>query len=94
MRFRSEKRENQKLFEFGAFQKNMHMPSREKYIFHTLFGAFKTPHSILLPVVDFICAWSFSDFLLFTKNNPHLMTHKNFVIRHACINGLVQESGG
>ena len=28
-----------KLFDFGAFQKNMHMASREKYIFHILFGA-------------------------------------------------------
>ena len=29
-----------KVFEFGAFQNKMHMASREKYIFHTLFGAF------------------------------------------------------
>ena len=29
-----------KLFEFGAFQNKMHMASREKYIFHILFGAF------------------------------------------------------
>ena len=28
-----------KLFDFGAFQKNMHMASREKYIFHMIFGA-------------------------------------------------------
>ena len=29
-----------KVFDFGAFQINMHMASREKYIFHMLFGAF------------------------------------------------------
>ena len=29
-----------KVFEFVAFQKIMHMASREKYIFHKLFGAF------------------------------------------------------
>ena len=28
------------MFEFGPFQKNMHLASREKYIFHMLFGAF------------------------------------------------------
>ena len=39
MRFRTENRVKLKVFEFGAFQKNMHMRSREKYIFHMLFGA-------------------------------------------------------
>ena len=35
-----------KVFDFGAFQINMHMASREKYIFHILFGAFHgTPRS-------------------------------------------------
>ena len=29
-----------KVFDFWAFQINMHMASREKYIFHMLFGAF------------------------------------------------------
>ena len=29
-----------KLFDFGALRKQMHMPSREKDIFHMLFGAF------------------------------------------------------
>ena len=29
-----------KIFDFGAFQNKMHMASREKYIFHILFGAF------------------------------------------------------
>ena len=29
-----------KVFDFGAFQNKMHMASREKYIFHILFGAF------------------------------------------------------
>ena len=28
-----------KFVDFGAFQKIMKMPSREKYIFHMLFGA-------------------------------------------------------
>ena len=34
------KREKLKVFEFWAFQKQVHMPSREKYIFHMLFRAF------------------------------------------------------
>ena len=29
-----------KVFDFGAFQNKMHMASREKGIFHILFGAF------------------------------------------------------
>ena len=37
---RTKKTENLKVFEFWAFQKNLHMPSREKYIFHMLFRAF------------------------------------------------------
>ena len=28
------------MYNFGAFQIKMHMASREKYIFHMLFGAF------------------------------------------------------
>jgi len=32
--------EKLEVFEFVTFQKNMHMASREKYIFHMLFGAF------------------------------------------------------
>ena len=36
-----------KVFDFGAFQKNMHMVSREKYIFYMLFGVFHiTPGKI------------------------------------------------
>ena len=36
-----------KVFDFGAFQNKMHMASREKYIFHILFGAFHgTPRII------------------------------------------------
>ena len=46
MRIRTKNRENLKVFEFWAFQKNLHMPSREKYIFHMLFRAFHdTPRS-------------------------------------------------
>ena len=44
-------RENQpkiKLFDFGAFQIKMHMASREKYIFHMLFGAFYITPRILV----------------------------------------------
>ena len=41
--FRTEKREKLKLFDFGAFQKFMQMPSREKYLLHILFGAFQVP---------------------------------------------------
>ena len=40
MRIRTKKKEKLKVFEFWAFQKNMLMPSREKYIFHMLFRAF------------------------------------------------------
>ena len=29
------------IFDFGAFQKQMHMPSRAKYLLHILFGAFQ-----------------------------------------------------
>ena len=29
-----------KVFDFGAFRIRMHMASREKYMFHMLFGAF------------------------------------------------------
>ena len=36
-----------KLFDFGAFQNKMHMASREKYIFHKLFGAFHDTPRIL-----------------------------------------------
>ena len=40
MRIRTKNREKLKVFEFWAFQKKLHMPSREKYIFHMLFRAF------------------------------------------------------
>ena len=40
MRIRTKNREKLKVFEFWAFQKIEHMPSREKYIFHMLFRAF------------------------------------------------------
>ena len=48
-----ENKSKMKIFDFGAFQINMHMASREKYIFHMLFGAFHiTPrimtHAILV----------------------------------------------
>ena len=36
-----------KVFDFGAFQKNMHLASREKYIFHMLFGAFHITPGII-----------------------------------------------
>ena len=38
--FKTENEPKMKLFDFGAFQKQMHMPSRKKYIFHMLVGAF------------------------------------------------------
>ena len=41
MRFRTKKREKLKVFDFWAFQNFMHMKSREKYVFHMLFGAFQ-----------------------------------------------------
>ena len=37
---KAENEPKMKLFDFGAFQKQMHMPSREKYIFHVLFRTF------------------------------------------------------
>ena len=50
MRIRTKNREKLKVFEFWTFQKNMHMPSREKYIFHMLFRAFKnTPRMTETP---------------------------------------------
>ena len=48
IRFRAEKREKLKLFDFGPFQKKMHMPSRGKYILHILFGAFHVTPRITL----------------------------------------------
>ena len=39
-----------KVFEFGAFQKIMHMASREEYIFHMLFGAFHDTPRIMKSV--------------------------------------------
>ena len=38
--FKTRNEPKMKLFEFGAFQKIRHMASREKHIFHKLFGAF------------------------------------------------------
>ena len=38
--FEQKKREKLKLFDFGAFQEKLHMPSRAKYLLHKLFGAF------------------------------------------------------
>ena len=49
MAFRAEKREKLTLFDFGAFQKKMRMPSRAKYIFHILCWAFHGTHP---PVVS------------------------------------------
>ena len=44
--FKTRNEPKMKLFDFGAFQNKMHMASREKYIFHMLFGAFHdTPRS-------------------------------------------------
>ena len=38
-----------KVFDFGAFQIKMHMASREKYIFHMLFGEFHiTPRNLFV----------------------------------------------
>ena len=37
--FKTEKEPKMKFFDFGAFQKIMKMLSREKIIFHMLFGA-------------------------------------------------------
>ena len=45
--FQAENQPKIKLFDFGAFQINMHMASREKYIFHMLFGAFHITSSII-----------------------------------------------
>ena len=38
--FKTENEPKMKLYDFWAFQKQMHMPSREKYIFHMRFGTF------------------------------------------------------
>ena len=35
------------MFDFGAFQEKIHMPSRAKYILHILFGAFQETLRIL-----------------------------------------------
>ena len=35
------------MFDFGAFQNKMHMPSRETYIFHVLFGTFHITSRII-----------------------------------------------
>ena len=44
--FKTRNETKMKLFEFGAFQNEMHMASREKYIFNMLFEAFHdTPRS-------------------------------------------------
>ena len=53
MRIRTKNRENLKVFEFWAFQKNMHMPSRDNDIFRWLFvltqGTPRTWHFMLDP---------------------------------------------
>ena len=46
-----------KLFEFGAFQNIIHMASREKYIFHTLFGAFHDTPRMRAIVSDVLQIW-------------------------------------
>ena len=48
IRFRTEKREKLKLFDFGAFQEKLHMPSRAKYLLRKLFGAFQETSRINL----------------------------------------------
>ena len=40
-----------KVSDFGAFQNKMHMASREKYIFHILFGAFHGTPRNLQPII-------------------------------------------
>ena len=48
-----------KVFDFGAFQNKMHMTSREKYIFHMLFGAFHdTPRKMILNSNQFPGNWT------------------------------------
>ena len=52
-------------FDFGAFQKQMHMPSRAKYLLHILFGAFQETSRMVTLVknhkshqaYDKICSW-------------------------------------
>ena len=39
--FKTGKAPKSNMFDFGAFQEKMHMPSRAKFIFHILFGAFQ-----------------------------------------------------
>jgi len=46
---KTEKEPKMKFFDFGAFQKIMKMLSREKYIFHMLFGASHGTPRITLP---------------------------------------------
>ena len=51
--FKTENEPKIKLFDFGAFQKQMHMQSREKYIFHMLLGAFHNTSRIWLIFISF-----------------------------------------
>ena len=41
-----EQKKRVKMLDFGAFQKFMQMPSREKYLLRILFGAFQVPSRI------------------------------------------------
>ena len=51
--FKTQKEPKMKLFDFGAFQKNMQMLSHDKIIFHMLFEAFhdtpRNPTIFLIP---------------------------------------------
>ena len=52
--FEEKKREKLKLFDFGAFQEKLHMPSRAKYLLHKLFGALQeTPRTKISQIFDF-----------------------------------------
>ena len=41
--FKTRKKPKMNMFDFGAFQKQMYMPSREKYLLHILSEAFQVP---------------------------------------------------
>ena len=43
-----------KVFDFGAFRIRMHMASREKYMFHMLFGAFHITPRKKRPVKELV----------------------------------------
>ena len=75
--FKTGKEPKMNMFDFWAFQKQMHMPSRAKYILRILFGAFEMPHFKKPPVEIIARLVIHVVILIFVGKSPTTHCHKN-----------------